>query len=40
MPRHNEKPIVVFEINTAPGLDADGTTLQKYISFFKEKCNV
>jgi glutathione synthase/RimK-type ligase-like ATP-grasp enzyme len=34
--RNNEKPIVVFEINTAPGIE--GTTLEKYLDFFKEKC--
>lgn len=36
---HNEKPIVVFEVNTAPGLHEGGTALQKYIQFFKEKCD-
>lgn len=36
---HNEKPIVCFEVNTAPGLQEDGTTLRKYIDFFKEKCS-
>jgi len=32
---HNEKPIVVFEINTAPGLEAEGTTIQKYLEYFR-----
>ena len=34
----NEKPIVVFEINSAPGLDEGGTTLQQYLQFFREMC--
>lgn len=35
---HNEKPIVCFEVNTAPGIQ--GSTLEAYINFFKRKLDI